>query len=538
MLRLALTGGLVLAAGGAFAWPGCAQTDGDATEAATTLVRIRERSAHVHSVDPARAGTTAHLIAHDPLRAYAAGRELFTRQFGDAEGVFGRPIARPLLDDGETPLVPGGRVASCLMCHNTPLRDGGAGPTIEKNGPSGRNTPHLFGGGLVEMIGWEIRLRVLAAADSNGNGFVDREEATGVRAVVDGIAGSPEDGPTSLDFGRHGDADGDGRPDLDLACRVWFVDASGRRIVGARRLDDPGVAGYDLEVQVFGWGHSPTSRAPLSSTLRGFSAAAFNVHSGLQAHDPTLNAESDGRGVTGLSLLGAPQFFTGRTPDAGHARNAQGESLDDPDGDGVGDELTQGDMDLLEFFLLHHPAPAERTRDEAARRGRALFSQMGCVRCHVPDWSLPAADAARGSTGDRRRFAAEVAPDPVSGTLRGRVEPLTSRRGALVVRGVYSDFRYHDLGPAFHQRQFDGSVVRLFRTPPLWGVGSSAPYGHDGASLDLDAVIRRHGGDASRDAAAYASSAPADREALLAFLRGLVLYAVDDAVPELRNAPR
>jgi hypothetical protein len=32
------------------------------------------------------------------------------------------------------------------------------------------------------------------------------------------------------------------------------------------------------------------------------------------------------------------------------------------------------------------------------------------------------------------------------------------------------------------------------------------PDGHDGASLDLDAVIRRHGGDAAAEAAAYAAS--------------------------------
>jgi hypothetical protein len=96
------------------------------------------------------------------------------------------------------------------------------------------------------------------------------------------------------------------------------------------------------------------------------------------------------------------------------------------------------------------------------------------------------------------------------------------------VSGIYSDFAQHDLGPGFEQVQFDGSVVRAWKTPPLWGVGSTAPYGHDGASLDLESVILRHGGEAERERAAYAAAEPEDREALLAFLRGLVLYPVDD----------
>jgi len=70
--------------------------------------------------------------------------------------------------------------------------------------------------------------------------------------------------------------------------------------------------------------------------------------------------------------------------------------------------------------------------------------------------------------------------------------------GAYTIRGIYSDFKYHDVGEDFYQVQFDGSIVKKWRTAPLWGVGHTAPYGHDGASLDLDSVIRRHGGEAAR----------------------------------------
>ena len=174
------------------------------------------------------------------------------------------------------------------------------------------------------------------------------------------------------------------------------------------------------------------------------------------------------------------------------------------------------------------------------------------MRCHVPDWRLDAdnrhdADYTRRYPGDRRFFNLAVRPSDTDGKLEGKLEwlaaapgraplPLTEqmrrpaepRRGAFTIAGVYSDFLHHDLGPAFHQMQFDGSIIKAFRTAPLWGVGSTAPYGHDGASLDLDDVIRRHGGESAAESKAYAQLSESDRLALLEFLRGLVLYSVDD----------
>jgi hypothetical protein len=58
-------------------------------------------------------------------------------------------------------------------------------------------------------------------------------------------------------------------------------------------------------------------------------------------------------------------------------------------------------------------------------------------------------------------------------------------------------------------------------------VGTTAPYGHDGASLSLHAVIRRHGGEALASSRAYAALPVADRRAVIAFLESLVLYQTD-----------
>src|SRR5437879_8997041 len=73
----------------------------------------------------------------------------------------------------------------------------------------------------------------------------------------------------------------------------------------------------------------------------------------------------------------------------------------------------------------------------------------------------------------------------------------------------------------------DGSVGRHCRTTPLRGVGTTAPYGHDGASLDLDAVIRRHGGEALAARQAYTALGEEERRQVVCFLQSLVLYQTD-----------
>jgi len=301
-------------------------------------------------------------------------------------------------------------------------------------------------------------------------------------------------------------------------------------------------------VQVFGFGQR--ARLPVSSTLRGFSAQAFDIHSGLQACDPTLSREPNGDGLAQVSLAGAPQFVNAAPRDRGNVRGPGGVSLDDPDRDGHVEELTEGDLDLIEWYLLNHPAPARGPRTPDVRRGEALFARIGCAGCHVPDWRLPAAnptarDATRRSLGDRRFFELEVTPGP-DGELRGRIRLLADRRGgrwlrrhtAVAIRGVFSDFRTHDLGPENHQLQYDGSTITRFRTTPLWGVGSTAPYGHDGRALTLAAMIRRHGGEADASRRAFFRLGARDRAAVLAFLESLVLYGTDDLPTDLNGDGR
>src|SRR5262249_1712654 len=149
----------------------------------------------VHTTDPEKAGGSMYLQQVDPWLGYEWGRSLTQRNFRERDGVYGgagQPDAI-ILAHGVSKRRGRGHANSCGLCHNVPYRDAGAGATIPKNGGSGRNTPHLYGGGLMEMIGLQMRLQALAIADSNRDGWISLDEAKGKRCVLfnlpDGVDG-------------------------------------------------------------------------------------------------------------------------------------------------------------------------------------------------------------------------------------------------------------------------------------------------------------------------------------------------------------
>jgi hypothetical protein len=497
----------------------------------------------VHTTDPALEGGSMYLQQIDPWLGFQWGRSLFQRNFRERDGVYGDAgkLDGIVLPDGVTKMMDRGHASSCGACHNVPYRDGGAGMTISKNGGAGRNTPHLFGAGLIEMIGMQIRLQALAIADTDRNGWISIDEARGKRCRIAnlpfGIGGERQE----LDFGSFEDRDGDGFPDLNPVFFPIFVDREGRRLPSARSLHSPDVAGYTIQVQIFGFGHLYTPlRPPVSTTLRAFTATPFDIHAGLQACDPTTHSPTLPCGLARVSNAGAQQFVTEVTKDRGSVMGPTGISMDDPDRDGYCEEISEGDLDMVEWYMLNHPRPTRGPSTTDAKAGERLFHAIGCTNCHTPDWHLAASrpegkDYTERFEGDRRFFDLEVNFNDAADRLEGKIinlserrgKRLVPRRGAYTVRGVYSDFRYHDVGPEFYLMQFDGTVIRSWRTSPLWGVGSTAPYGHDGANLDLHCVIKRHGGEAAAQRAAYMRLEPIQRRQIVEFLQTLVLYQTD-----------
>jgi len=146
------------------------------------------------------------------------------------------------------------------------------------------------------------------------------------------------------------------------------------------------------------------------------------------------------------------------------------------DGDGIADpESSQSQIDDLTFFLQMLAFPPKGLEDAQTAQGDALFTSVGCAKCHVRE-------------------------------LDG-VE-------------LYSDLLLHNVHPDGFQGVTDGlATAGFFRTAPLRGLRDTAPYFHDGRSETLDAAVRRHDGEALAVRQAYEALATADRDALIAFLR-------------------
>jgi hypothetical protein len=70
-------------------------------------------------------------------------------------------------------------------------------------------------------------------------------------------------------------------------------------------------------------------------------------------------------------------------------------------------------------------------------------------------------------------------------------------------------------------------------TAPLWGVGSKAPYGHDGRSVTLEDVILRHGGEAETSRDRFVALADDNQRKIIEFLQTLLLFPPDDTASNL-----
>lgn len=520
-------------------------------------IQIPYRLVHlVGSRDVKQEGTSAQLRSSDTFLFFQLGRDLLHRQFMLKHGIYGQAGAMsvPLysgLPETNAPVhgLPArfarDHSASCGMCHSSLYREPSAGQTIASSGGLGRNTPHFYGAGLVEMLGEQVTILVLRQYDKNGDGLIGRDEVAGPSPVRI----ETEPGGGTVDFGDLSPGP-DGVPRLNTVFRVWYAGAQGHVIPDAFSLNDRRVAAFGFVMQPFGWGRGRTkvngldvSQGGESSSLREFYTVAADFHMGLQAYDPVQQGErpevSGFGGLTRVSLNGARQHDFGGSVDRGRKRSATGVSLDDPDGDGVLNELTEGDVDAVEFYLLHTPPPAVRAT-ATSEQGRAVLARVGCLRCHVEDWQLKPRDEKLGLTGDRRLFHLETSPRAdadgsieLTGKLVRSYRTLPSGErvpngGGFTIERVYSDFKHWDIGPAYYERRFDGSLQKEHRTAPLWGAGSSAPYGHTGQYMTLDDAILSHQGAAAAESAAYTALGPEDRRLLLEYLRSLVLYSTDE----------
>lgn len=170
----------------------------------------------------------------------------------------------------------------------------------------------------------------------------------------------------------------------------------------------------------------------------------------------------------GMTVPEDPSSATGVTDDGDQRR--------DPEVDSVA-------IDAMTDFIASLAPPPRMHADQALEdRGETVFAEVGCGQCHV----------AILQTGD----------------------------GVDV--HAYTDLLLHDVAePGAFGIEAGEAGIRDFRTAPLWGLGRSAPYLHDGRASTIEDAVRAHAGEAAAAQARFAALSPADRLAVLAFLASL-----------------
>lgn len=439
--------------------------------------------------------SSRYLIARDPFRAIRRGRQLFQRKFTMAQGL------GPRTNDGVGDIVADGShgaglTDSCAACHASPYGSGGSGSHVFTR-PDTRDAPHLFGLGLIEMLGDEITHDLRAQRATAVQLAATTNQSITVQLASRGIRyGSLTVSPTGV-------------------------------------VDATGVEGVDQDLRV-----RPFFAQGGTSSIREFVVGALNAEMGMEASDPDLLAASQGQDV----VTPAGMHLTG-SMDRVEAPPASSASAD-PDADGHVNEIDPALVDYFEFYLLNYFTPAAAEETAYVRRGRYQFGAIGCAECHVPDLLIE---------HDRRVASVETTYDPIAsnGVFNSFYAVASLRHGVVddghglpplkpasmqpfLVRNVFTDLKRHDLGPEFHETNFDGTSVQTkFVTEPLWGVGSTAPYGHDGRSATLLNVILRHGGEAAASRTAFQALEPTAQRAVLDFLASLQLFSPEDTASNL-----
>lgn len=436
-------------------------------------------------------GSSLYIIKRDPFRSIRRGRQLFQRKFTMAQGL--GPNEGDGIGDLNTDGAIGAGVAdSCAGCHARPRGSAGSGGDVATR-PDSRDVAHLFGLGIKEMLADEMTADLRAIRDLAVARAQKSKQSVTLTLFTKGVH-----------FGTiTGNPDG--------------------------TFDTSKVIGVDPDLRV-----KPFFAEGSTISIREFIVGAMHKEMGLEdSSDPDLLAASNGGRVvtpSGMVLDGSKDKIS--PPPAPDAQN--------------GNEIDPALVDHLEFYLLNYFKPAHYQQTATTQRGRAIFDKVGCGTCHIDNMTI---------NHDRRVADVETTYDPVNGifnTLYATASTMYYSKddgsgypslklpsgNPFLVHDIYSDFKRHDLGANFYERNWDGTMQTQFLTRPLWGVGTSGPYGHDGRSINLNDVILRHGGESLPSRNNYAALKPADQDALLAFLNSLVLFPPDDTASTLDAGDR
>ena len=439
--------------------------------------------------------------------------------------------------------VTGPNAGGCFECHEAPFEDGAGTAALNvhrdpfRTGNISqfveRNTPHVFAPGAIQRLAEEM---TDALGADQQRLVADVCRFGGTRTMTLDAKG--------VSFGTLSAT----RTATAPSCTVTFNTDGVRGVDFQPSVDNP-AAPVALIVRPFQWKGS----VPF---LRDFNRGAAHNELGMQA------VEIVGDNVDG-------------------------------DFDGVSNELTIGDMTALAVYMAAQPRPTTLlelnslgllepalTSAQISRinRGRQVFGEVGCTSCHVQQMTLdspifsepsqnaayrdgaafPAGQPTMNVLDPRNPITFDLSrdqPDNIirnsSGAIRARLGSFTRRdsSGRTVVE-LYGDLKRHAMGPRLAEpvNEIAGDDVTpipvsprnrhapdTFLTENLWGVGSTAPYMHDGRATTLAEAIIEHAASNSDNAsearasrAAYLARSLGDKQALIAFLENLVLFKLEE----------
>ncbi|MGK0320974.1 MAG: cytochrome c peroxidase, partial [Granulosicoccus sp.] len=208
----------------------------------------------------------------------------------------------------------------------------------------------------------------------------------------------------------------------------------------------------------------------------------------------------------------------------------------DFDEDGIEREITPGDVSALVAWQATLAPPVQTPPDDqrwaaAALKGQKTAENIGCLSCHMsylPLKSLSFSDPGPLDAAGTLRTG-EIANTVYDMALLEWSKTLEKDDNGFYKIPLFGDLKRHviadqqvaTLGNELLSQRF---VERnVFMTTELWGIASTAPYGHRGDLTTLREVIEAHGGEARKSRDVWVELATIDQNNIIAWLKTLVI---------------
>jgi cytochrome c peroxidase len=218
----------------------------------------------------------------------------------------------------------------------------------------------------------------------------------------------------------------------------------------------------------------------------------------------------------------------------------------DLDGDGFVNEMTRADLTAVAVWQATIAVPGRvipRRPDveKAVLNGEAVFSRVGCARCHVPALPLtnrgwiftepnPYNPPTNLRAGDTRTLSVDLT-DPA--LPLPRLTP-TERDPNVIMVPAFTDLKLHDITDPAEPAEAEaldmnwfvwspkfGEGNRRFLTKRLWGAANEPPYFHHGLFTTLRQAVLAHHGEALTERRAFQALSTYDQDSIIEFLKTL-----------------